>query len=48
MHGSSGNITPMGRTSAFLVYNSVENELVEPFGAEAPRPEHIATRASRG
>jgi ectoine hydroxylase len=48
MHGSSGNITPMGRTSAFLVYNSVENELVEPFGAEAPRPEHIATRATRG
>lgn len=44
MHGSPGNMTPVGRVNAFLVYNSVENALVEPFGTERPRPEHIAAR----
>lgn len=37
-------ITPVPRSNAFLVYNSVENTLVEPFGAPAPRPEFVATR----
>ncbi|MDQ2650765.1 MAG: ectoine hydroxylase [Actinomycetota bacterium] len=44
MHGSNGNITPYPRRNVFLVYNSIENALVEPYAAPAPRPEHIASR----
>ena len=44
MHGSGNNITPFPRSNIFLVFNSVENTLVEPFGASSPRPEHIANR----
>ncbi|MGH3560963.1 MAG: ectoine hydroxylase [Mycobacterium sp.] len=44
MHGSSSNITPYPRSNVFIVYNSVENTLVEPFGAAAPRPTFIASR----
>ncbi|MGC0141489.1 ectoine hydroxylase [Pseudactinotalea sp. Z1732] len=44
MHGSGNNITPFPRSNIFLVFNSVENALVEPFGASRPRPEHIASR----
>jgi ectoine hydroxylase len=44
MHGSNGNITPLPRANAVIVYNAVSNRLVAPFGAPAPRPEFIATR----
>lgn len=44
MHGSNGNITPLPRSNVFLVYNSVENALVEPFGGQKPRPDFIASR----
>nr|WP_249420332.1 ectoine hydroxylase [Rhabdothermincola salaria] len=44
MHGSNGNITPLPRTNVFFVYNSVENAVVEPFAAPAPRPEFIGAR----
>ena len=44
MHGSNGNITPLPRRNAFLVFNSVENALTEPFAAPAPRPTYIASR----
>ena len=44
MHGSNSNITPWPRHNIFLVYNSVENTLVEPFCGLAPRPEFIAHR----
>ena len=44
MHGSNGNITPFARRNVFLVYNSVENALVEPFAAPGRRPEFIAAR----
>jgi ectoine hydroxylase len=47
MHGSNGNITPFPRTNVFIVYNSVENALVEPFGGRAPRPSYIADREGR-
>ncbi|MEU8135915.1 ectoine hydroxylase, partial [Streptodolium elevatio] len=36
---------PYERANVFIVYNSVENALVEPFAAPAPRPEHIASRS---
>jgi len=44
MHGSGGNITPFPRSNVFMVYNSVENALEEPFAANEPRPEFIAAR----
>lgn len=44
MHGSSSNITPMGRNNVFLVYNSAMNRLVEPFGGTPPRPAFLAER----
>jgi len=44
MHGSNSNITPLPRSNAFIVYNSVENKPVEPFCGLAPRPDFIAER----
>ncbi|OLT47985.1 ectoine hydroxylase [Saccharomonospora sp. CUA-673] len=44
MHGSGNNITPYPRSNIFLVFNSVENTLVEPFAANSRRPEFIASR----
>lgn len=44
MHGSSTNISPLPRRNLFVVYNSVENRLVEPFSAPQRRPEHLAAR----
>ena len=44
MHGSADNITPFPRSNVCMVYNSVENALVEPFGGTAPRPDYIASR----
>ena len=44
MHGSNSNISPYPRSNIFIVYNSVENALVAPFGGRRPRPEYIATR----
>jgi ectoine hydroxylase len=44
MHGSSNNITPYSRANIFLVFNSVQNTLLEPFAAPAPRPSYLAAR----
>ncbi|WP_034268770.1 ectoine hydroxylase [Haloechinothrix halophila] len=44
MHGSGNNITPYPRSNIFLVFNSVENALEEPFAAGSRRPEFIASR----
>lgn len=44
MHGSNSNITPLPRSNVFIVFNSVENTLVEPFCGLKPRPQHIANR----
>lgn len=44
MHGSSNNMTPYPRNNLFMVYNSVENQLVKPFSGGEERPEHIAVR----
>lgn len=38
MHGSGNNITPYPRSNVFMVFNSVDNALVEPFAAPAARP----------
>jgi ectoine hydroxylase len=44
MHGSAGNLSPFPRTNFFIVYNSVENGLAEPFGGTPPRPAFLADR----
>lgn len=44
MHGSNSNITPLPRSNAFIVYNSVENRPVDPFCGLPPRPDFIAER----
>lgn len=44
MHGSCGNLSPYPRTNFFIVYNSLENRAVEPFGDRPPRPEYLAER----
>jgi ectoine hydroxylase len=44
LHGSGSNITPLPRSNVFLVFNSVDNALGEPFAALRPRPEYLAAR----
>jgi ectoine hydroxylase len=44
MHGSVGNLSPYPRTNLFIVFNSVENGLVAPFGGLPPRPDFLAER----
>jgi ectoine hydroxylase len=44
LHGSADNITPFPRWNVFVVFNSVENTLGEPFAAPEPRPEYVAER----
>jgi ectoine hydroxylase len=46
MHGSASNITPFPRTNLFIVYNSVENALVEPFSGQTPRPGYLGERGT--
>ena len=44
MHASGVNLSPFPRSNVFVVYNSVDNALVEPFGVDEPRPSYIASR----
>jgi ectoine hydroxylase len=44
MHGSGDNITPYPRSNVFIVYNSMDNQAVEPFAAPVPRPGFIGAR----
>jgi ectoine hydroxylase len=44
LHGSNGNISPYPRRNAFFVYNSVENQLEEPFAADERRPWFLGNR----
>jgi ectoine hydroxylase len=44
LHGSTGNMSPYPRTNLFVVYNSVENSLREPYASAKPRPNHLASR----
>ncbi|MFD0959008.1 ectoine hydroxylase [Paenibacillus chungangensis] len=44
MHGSNSNISPYPRSNVFMVFNSVENKLQEPFSGQKPRPDYIASR----
>ncbi|SDO58302.1 ectoine hydroxylase [Alkalicoccus daliensis] len=44
MHGSAGNISPYPRSNVFFVYNSIKNQLEQPFSGKDPRPEFLANR----
>lgn len=44
MHGSNGNITPYPRSNVFFVYNSMNNQLAEPFAAAHRRPWFLGNR----
>jgi ectoine hydroxylase len=44
MHASGGNLSPFPRSNVFLVFNSVENAVEEPFAAGSPRPSFVAAR----
>lgn len=44
MHGSGSNISPYPRRNLFVVYNSVQNALQEPFSESKQRPEFVASR----
>ncbi|XP_078610463.1 ectoine dioxygenase-like [Branchiostoma floridae x Branchiostoma japonicum] len=44
LHGSHTNFSPWDRMNLFLVYNSLHNKLVAPFGPPKPRPEHLGCR----
>lgn len=44
MHGSVANESGCARTNMFVVFNSVENRLVEPFSYSFRRPEQMAYR----
>ena len=45
LHGSAGNISPYPRANVFMVYNSMENQLIHPLHGLQPRPGHIARRS---
>ncbi len=44
MHGSGGNMSPYPRNSLFVVYNSIENRLEDPFSGLPPRPVFLGER----
>ncbi|WP_372697618.1 ectoine hydroxylase [Arthrobacter sp. JSM 101049] len=44
MHASNGNVTPFARSNVFIVFNSVENTLVEPYAAAERRPDFAGSR----
>jgi ectoine hydroxylase len=44
MHGSATNISPLPRRNLFMVFNSIENTIGDPYSAPQRRPEHIASR----
>ena len=44
LHGSNANMSPWARSNLFFVYNSVENQLTQPFCGNRPRPEFLGNR----
>ncbi|MBL4834420.1 MAG: ectoine hydroxylase [Pseudomonas sp.] len=44
LHASNSNMSPWPRSNLFFVYNSVENQLNEPYAAPARRPEFLGAR----
>ena len=44
LHASNSNMSPWPRSNLFFVYNSVENQLNEPYAARSRRPEFLGAR----
>ncbi|WP_372798171.1 ectoine hydroxylase [Litorivivens sp.] len=44
LHASNMNMSPWSRSNLFFVYNSIENQMQEPFGGQKPRPDFLAHR----
>lgn len=44
LHAASNNITPYPQATFSVAFNSVCNQLVEPFSAQVRRPTHLASR----
>ncbi|MDL0432930.1 ectoine hydroxylase [Marinobacter sp. TBZ242] len=44
LHASNANMSPWPRSNLFFVYNSVENQLVQPFCGNKPRPGFLGNR----
>ncbi|MFW5823413.1 MAG: ectoine hydroxylase [Marinobacter sp.] len=44
LHASNANMSPWPRSNLFFVFNSVENQLVQPFCGNKPRPEFLGNR----
>lgn len=45
IHGANSNITAFPRSTVLIVFNSVENTLVDPYAGAPARPEHLASRS---
>lgn len=48
LHASNENMSPWPRSNLFFVYNSVDNQLEEPFAAPQRRPEFLGARKNVG
>lgn len=46
LHASNANMSPWPRSNLFFVYNSVENQLQEPFCGNKPRPDFLGNRSN--
>lgn len=46
LHASNANMSPWPRSNLFFVYNSVENQLVQPFCGNKPRPDFLGNRSN--
>lgn len=44
LHASAENLSPLPRRNLFFVYNSINNKMNKPYGAETPRPDYLAER----
>lgn len=44
LHASNENMSPWRRANLFFVYNSIDNQLEEPFAAPVRRPEFLGAR----
>ena len=44
LHASNENMSPWPRSNLFFVYNSIDNQLEEPYAAPQRRPAYLATR----
>lgn len=44
LHASNENMSPWPRSNLFFVYNSLDNQLQQPYAAPVPRPNYLGNR----